>query len=62
MYRIGQFAARFKGKHDQGDGRAMKDGHLPMTAFCRVRFRAQGPQHLTQMERVAFADNAPRRV
>jgi hypothetical protein len=24
---IGQLAARFKGKHDQCDGRAMKDGH-----------------------------------
>jgi hypothetical protein len=33
-----------------------------MTAFCRVRFRTQGTQYLTQIERVAFAGKAPRRM
>jgi hypothetical protein len=33
-----------------------------MTAFCRVRFRAQGTQHLTQIESVAFAGKALRRM
>jgi hypothetical protein len=36
----------------------MKDGHLTMTAFCRVCFRAQLTQHLAQIDSVAFAGKA----
>ena len=59
---ISQFTAWLKGKNYLCDGRAVKDGHLTMTAFRRVRFRAQGTHHLAQIERVTFAGKALRRI